>query len=176
MVAGRRGVAVAGLIAGALGALAGGAVAASGSVEPSAHFKGSGGDYMNNAPTWSNEGKGQFTFQTNSTGNRILKFHGSYQFYCGAGTGSVMDNSIAIAANGHFAARGHYQEHSHGKVTGTNYLRVWGRFAGSGKSATVDYLSDFVYAGKTVKNPYSTKIKSDGDSCESWVRGKATAT
>ena len=131
---------------------------------------------MHHAPQWASDGTRKITLNTSRYGKRILNFHGSYQFWCGEGTGFITGSSVAISKSGSFAEHGHYQEKSHGKVTGTNYLRLWGQFASNGKSATVDYLSDFVYAGKSVKNPYSTKIKSQGSACESWVRGTATPT
>jgi hypothetical protein len=132
---------------------------------------------MNNKPKWTDEAAGNFTFKTSSDGRRILSFNGSYRYYCGGGPpGYVKDSSVPIGANGSFSVRGHYQEHDNGKVTGTNYLSLWGRFAPSGRTATVNYLSDFVYSGKSVQNPYSTKIKNSSSACQSWVRGTAIIT
>jgi hypothetical protein len=58
-----------------------------------------------------------------------------------------------------------------GKVTGTNYFLVQGRFVDRGRSVSVSYLDDFVYAGKHVAHPYGTTLHPAKVACESWVHG-----
>jgi hypothetical protein len=140
----------------------------------SSHFSGTAKEYLNNAPTWTYEGNREsYSFQASANGQQILKFVGAYFYYCGAGTTTVTDKSIAVAADGSFSNQGHWTERANGKVTGTTYAKIWGRFTGTGKTANVSYLIDFVYAGHHVNNPYSTTIKNRHNACESWVHGTA---
>jgi hypothetical protein len=137
-------------------------------------FSGTAKEYMNNAPTWTYEGNREsYSFQTSKNRQQMLKFVGAYFYYCGAGTTTVTDKSIAVAAKGSFSNEGHWTERVDGKVTGTTYAKIWGQFTGKGKTANVSYLLDFVYVGHHVNNPYSTTIKSSRNSCESWIHGTA---
>lgn len=151
-------------------ALAAGALAAP---KHGASYTGRGPDYMNNNTKWTREATGHVSFKASSDGADVLNFKGTYSYYCGAGTSSITDPKIHIAKGGSFSARGHHVEKLHGVVEGTHYLSVSGRFNKSGTTAKVSYLDDFVYAGKHVKHPYSTKMKSATDACESWVRATA---
>jgi hypothetical protein len=137
-------------------------------------FSGTAKEYLNNAPTWTYEGnRKSYSFQTSDNGQQILKFVGAYFYYCGAGSTTVTDKSIAVATNGSFSNQGHWTERADGKVTGTTYARIWGHFTAKGKTAAVSYLIDFVYVGHHVSNPYSTVMKSPRNACESWIHGTA---
>jgi hypothetical protein len=159
----------------ALGSLAAAALAAS--PKKNAAFSGSAKEYMNNAPHWQTY-KGlteKYHFKTSKNGKHLLNFSGHYVYYCGAGASNITDQSIAIKANGSFNSQGATVEHGgDGKVTGTAYVRVWGKFTGKTK-ANVSYLFDFVYAGHHVSHPYSSQFHSATNACEGWIHGTAKA-
>ena len=135
-------------------------------------YRGTEGDYLNNAPKWTKEATGKVSFHVSTDGRRLLNFRGTYFYYCGAGTGAVTDKALKIQSNGKFYATGTRVEHTPtGKVTGRNYYLLSGRFVNRGQTAQVSYMDDFVYAGKSVRKPYSTAFHSSASSCESWVHG-----
>jgi hypothetical protein len=135
-------------------------------------FKGKTGDYLNNAPRWTREAAGKVSFKVSADGQRLLNFRGTYYYYCGAGTGTVTDKALKIKRNGRFYATGTRVEHSSsGKFTGRNYYLLSGRFVNRGRAVQVSYMDDFVYAGKSVHQPYSTTFHRSSAACESWVHG-----
>lgn len=133
-----------------------------------AHYTGRGPDYMNNASQWHKAATAHVSFKTSANGTAVISFDGTFHYYCGSGKSQITDNKIRIASNGSFSDRGHHVDKE-----GTEYLRISGRFNRSGTSAEVSYLFDFVYTGKHVRHPYSTKMKPRVDACESWVRAEA---
>ena len=130
-----------------------------------AHYTGRGPDYMNNASKWTKEATAHVSLGTSGNGADVISFAGTFHYYCGSGMSHITDTKIRIARGGTFSDRGRHVDKE-----GTEYLSISGRFNGSGTSVRVSYLFDFVYAGKHVKHPYSTKMKPDVDACESWVR------
>ncbi len=130
-------------------------------------FGGSGGDYMNNAPTWKREATGKFSFRTSRDGTRIIDFRGTYSYYCGSGTATLTAGYVSVRASGAFGY--HFTQRV---KTGTDYGEIYGKFARDGRSASINYLDDFVAKGKTVRHPYDTTHPS-ALGCTSWVRGTA---
>jgi hypothetical protein len=133
-----------------------------------ASFSGSGADYLNKGKTWSKGATGKFSFKTNSAGNRIIDFSGSYTYSCG-GTASITAKFVTITSNGRF----NYPFTDH-LETGTFYAEIYGAFLDGGRKASVNYLIDFVAKGKKVSHPYDTRHP-QSLGCASWVRGVATA-
>ena len=133
-----------------------------------AHYTGRGPDYMNNASKWTKAATAHISLKTSGNGADVISFDGTFYYYCGSGKGDITDKTIRIASDGSFSDRGHHVDKE-----GAEYVSIWGRFNKSGTSAKVSYRFDFVYAGKHVKHPYSTKMKPRVDACESWVRATA---
>lgn len=146
--------------------LAGGAAA---SPKAGAQYSGKGPNYNNNASRWTKEGTGKVSFRTSAKGADVLAFSGSYSCYCNCQREyHIRDAKMAISKSGHFSSHGHFSY-----KTGTAYESISGRFERSGRTAKVSYLYDFVWKGKHVKNPYSTKMNSAQDACEALVRATA---
>lgn len=141
------------------------------SPKPGHSYHGSGKDFMNNAPTWSDEGTGKIRFETSTDGKDVIHFRGTYSYYCGAGTNYVAEKKMAVSKSGRFGAKFSQQvKGANGKVTSTAYGVVSGRFEDGGNKASVSYLVDYVFPGSNVSDPYSTSNpKALG--CASWVRG-----
>ena len=145
--------------------------------KPGRTYRGTLGDYFNNAPRWTRETKGKASFKTSKDGTKVLDFRGSYSYYCGAGTAAVTANVLKIGASGKFyGTDSKIERESTGKVVGTNYYMLSGQFVDHGDAARVSYLDDFVYAGKKLTNPYSTTFHKAPTSCESWVHGTVAVT
>lgn len=146
-----------------------GALAAS--PEPGHSYQGTGKDFMNNAPKWADEGTGKISLRTSTDGTHVLRFKGTFSYYCGAGTSDVTEKSMAVSESGRFGAKfSQKSKGANGKVTSTAYVLVSGRFENGGKEASVSYLVDYVFAGEKVSNPYSTS-NPRALGCASWVRG-----
>lgn len=141
------------------------------SPKPDHSYKGTGKDFMNNAPAWADEGTGKISFQTSSSGADVIHFKGTYSYYCGAGTNDVTEKKLAVSRGGRFGTKFSQEfKGTNGKVTSTAYVVVSGRFEDGGDKAAVSYLVDYVFAGSKVSNPYSTS-NPRALGCASWVRG-----
>jgi hypothetical protein len=123
---------------------------------------------MNKTSKWTKAATAHISFKTSGNRAYVLSFDGTFHYYCGSGKSRITDTKIRIASDGSFSDRGRRVDKE-----GAEYLRISGKFDKSGTSAKVSYLFDFVYTGKHVKHPYSTKIKPRVDACESWVRATA---
>ena len=141
------------------------------SPKPGALYEGTGKDFMNNAPKWTNEATGKIRFKTSAKGTAVVGFRGSYSYYCGAGTSAVTEKRMPVSKRGRFGAEfSQPTKGPNGKVNGTAYAAISGTFEKGGKQASVSYLIDYVFTGTKVKHPYSTKSpKALG--CATWVRG-----
>lgn len=137
-------------------------------------YTGTGKDYMNNAPKWGDEGNGKISFKTSASGVAVTSFRGGYSYYCGAGTATVTEKHMPVSSNGTFGARFSVRTKGpKGKINGRAYVSISGAFV-AGAKANVSYLVDYVFTGRHVKHPYSTKHpKLLG--CASWVRGTVKA-
>ena len=145
------------------------------SPKPGARYKGTGKDYMNNAPKWTAEGTGKIGFAVSADGAAVVNFKGTYSFYCGAGSNYVTERRMSVSKSGRFAAEfSQPNKGPNGKVNSIAYVSIAGAFENGGKDASVSYLVDYVFTGTKVKHPYSTKHpKALG--CASWVRGTVKA-
>jgi len=145
------------------------------SPKPGARYKGTGKDYMNNAPKWTAEGTGKMSFAISADGAAVTGFKGTYSYYCGAGSDDVTETRMSVSKSGRFAAKFSQPiKGPNGKVNSTAYVSIAGKFEKGGKDASVSYLVDYVFTGARVKHPYSTKHpKALG--CASWVRGTVKA-
>jgi hypothetical protein len=136
-----------------------------------ATYRGSGQDVFNNGPRWhAAPGAAQkISFRISKDRSRVLSFRGRYLYYCGAGISTITAASLKIR-HGRFGGTG-----KRVNPGGTNYFALSGHFSTDGRQATVTYLDDFVYKGKSVKTPYSFVYHSPAQACESRVTGTATA-
>lgn len=133
-------------------------------------YSGTGKDFMNNAPKWTDEGTGKISFKTSGDGSKVTAFSGSYSYYCGAGTSTVTENSMAIS-NGKFGVEFSQPNRGpNGKIDGRAYAAISGQFEDGGSTAKVSYLVDYVFTGGKVRHPYSTKSPRKLG-CASWVQG-----
>jgi hypothetical protein len=134
-------------------------------------YRGTGKDFMNNAPKWADEGTRKISFQTSSDGMDVIQFRGAFSYYCGAGTSDVTEKKMAISKSGRFGTRFSQKiKGANGKVESTAYVVVSGRFDDGGSQASVSYLVDYVFTGKKVSRPFSTSSPR-ALGCASWVRG-----
>jgi hypothetical protein len=136
-------------------------------------YSGSGKDYWNNAPhLHAVPGKRQkVSFRVSKDGQEILKFSGAYEYYCGAGHGSITANKLVVTSRGTFGGTGTRPATAFGKRTGTDYLAVSGKFIDGGRKAKLSYLFNFVANGhKAPKNPFAIRYRSTNQTCESIVR------
>ncbi len=139
--------------------------------KPAAVYTGSGKDFMNNAPKWTDEGTGRISFSTSGKDATILHFKGSFSYYCGAGRSTVTEKSMRVTKGGKFGTEfSQPNKEPDGKVNGKAYVAISGTFENGGKQAKVSYLVDFVFSGGRVKDPYSTS-NPRALGCASWVRG-----
>ncbi len=139
--------------------------------QAAARYSGIGQDSFNNGPSWQvvpGPGK-SISFKISKDGTRVLAFRGRYSYYCGAGTSTITASSLKIR-NGMFGGTGKRTGRG-----GTNYFALSGHFSATGHTATIRYLDDFVYKGKSVKNPYSFAYHSPTQACESRVTGTVRA-
>ncbi|MGH2865914.1 MAG: hypothetical protein ACRDJX_11800 [Solirubrobacteraceae bacterium] len=133
-------------------------------------YRGSGRDYMNNAPSWTREATAKVSFRTSVNRRRILDFRGSYSFYCGAGTSDITARWIAVSRSGHFRYDFKTPNRlSNGAIEGADYVAIEGAFADGGRSATVSYLFNYEDTAPTSGSPYST-ANPHALGCASWVR------
>ena len=132
-------------------------------------FSGSGKDYWNQGSSWVRHGSGSFSFKTSGPGfyEYVTHFVGTYRNRCNGGTLHVKATNMVIHHNGSFGF--HFKRKFSGS---TAYVKIWGAFKGNGRSASVDYLVDFVKNGQHVNNPYDT-AHPGRLGCASWVRGTA---
>jgi len=153
---------------------AGGAAAAA---RAGKRFVGSGTEHVNNGPKWERAApRLRISFSVAPDGKRLVGFRGTYFYYCGAGSGTITDGSIAIGRNGHFRARGSFADKtSSGQVTARSYVSIWGRMVDHGDAAVVSFLVNAVWTGRHLANPYSTKLQPAGLACQTWVKGGAHA-
>lgn len=139
-----------------------------------ATYKGKGTECENNAPHWACDSstKLPFSFVISRDRKHLATFSGRYSFYCGGGTATLTFSKVAVSASGQFTAKRHWAAKS---GNGTEYASLSGRFRNGGKSATLWYLSNFVYAGsKPPAHPYSPNPEPPIASvCASWVKGTA---
>jgi hypothetical protein len=155
------------------GAVAAGALAsaAAGATPPrSRSFSGSGRDFWNHGSRWVRHGHGAISFKTSGPGSfeYVNQFHGTYTSACNSGTLYVKATSVLIHKDGTFGF------HTKQKLGSTSaYIEVSGKFTGSGRTASVRYLVDFVKRGQHVKHPYDTSHPARLG-CASWVKGRAT--
>jgi hypothetical protein len=155
--------------------IASSALGASPSPKPGARYKGTGKDYMNNAPKWTAEGTGKISFAISTDGTAVIDFKGTYSYYCGAGSDDVTERRISVSKTGSFALEFSQPiKGPNGKVNSTAYVSIAGAFEKGGKDASVSYLVDYVFKGTKVKHPYSTKHPR-ALGCASWVRGTVKA-
>ncbi len=133
------------------------------------------GDYFNNAPHWTRAQTESASVRVTRDG-RAVRFYGRYFYYCGGGTSHLSAPALVVTSHGRFASTAHALARYHGKVTGTNYFMLNGRFVDEGRKVQVSYLDDFVYPGKHVSNPYSTRFEPSATACESWVHGSLPAS
>jgi hypothetical protein len=145
------------------------------SPKPGASYRGTGKDYLNNAPTWTDESTGRISFVTSADGAAVTHFKGTYYYYCGAGTADVTETRMPVSKSGRFGTKfSQKTKGPTGAVTGTAYVSISGRFEKGGSKASVSYLVDVVFTGGHVSHPYSTRHpKALG--CASWVRGTVKA-
>lgn len=151
----------------ALSLLASAALAAT---PPRSHsFSGSGKDFRNQGSHWVRHGSGSFSFKTSGPGfyEYVNRFKGTYTNACNSGTLHVNATNMVIHKNGTF---GFKTKQKFGSSTA--YIEVAGVFTGSGRTAKVQYLVDFVKKGQHVSNPYDTSHPGRLG-CASWVRGTA---
>ena len=134
-------------------------------------FRGTGQDMFNNASHWVKApGPAKsISFKVSNDGTHVLNFRGRYAYYCGAGASTITAASLKIR-QGRFGGNGKKVNQS-----GTNYFALSGRFSADGRTATVTYIDDFVYKGKSVKNPYSFTYHAPTQACESRVTATVTA-
>lgn len=145
------------------------------SPKPGARYRGTGKDYMNNAPKWTAEGTGKISFAISTDGAAVIDFKGSYSYYCGAGANDVTERRISVSESGRFALEFSQPiKGPNGKVDSTAYVSIAGTFEKGGEDASVSYLVDYVFTGTKVKHPYSTKHPR-ALGCASWVRGTVKA-
>ena len=137
----------------------------------SAIYRGTGQDEFNNASHWVKApGTAKsISFKVSTDGTRVLNFRGRYAYYCGAGASTITATSLKVR-HGRFGGTGKTANQN-----GTNYFALSGRFSADGRTATVTYLDDFVYKGKSVKKPYSFAYHAPAQACESRVTGTVTA-
>lgn len=141
----------------------------------SAHYTGSGDDYLNNTPRWLHEADGHISFKTSATGMRILDFKGTASFSCDAASHYVTARYILVKPDGSFAYRFNFPtKDSIGQPYGREYVAIYGRFLGDGRSASVSYFVDAVVPEKPVARPYDT-TKPASLGCASWVRATVRA-
>lgn len=133
----------------------------------SAKYSGTGADFMNNAPHWTKEATGRFSFKTSKDGKRILAFRGTYSYYCGAGTATITARYLLVSKSGRFDFRFSQKAPDGGR----NFYRIYGRFLSAGE-ASVAYFDDFTVPSQKVKDPYDTGHP-HRLGCASWVRGIA---
>ena len=140
------------------------------SPEAGARYAGTGQDYLNNAPTWTDEKTTNISFDVSADAGAVTSFRGRFFFYCGAGTSTVKEVRMPVSSSGHFGAR-FTQKYSNS----TAYVAISGQFTTGGTLAGVSYLVDYVFKGSpTPAHPYSTADpKALG--CASWVRGNPAA-
>lgn len=129
-------------------------------------YHGSLPDDWNNAPRWKQAGTATATFMVSDSGRRVLRFSGSYSFFCGDRTSSLRAPKVKISARGTFRATGRSTAGG-----GTDYYMLSGRFIRGGTEVSLSYLFDAPIVGKHVSDPYSTRWHPAADACESWVHG-----
>ena len=128
-------------------------------------YRGVMADYLNNARHWTAERTtGTATLRVSASGEKIARFAGTYFYYCGAGHSTIRGRSIPISARGRFRSIAHARSRY-----GVDYYMLSGRFVDGGRKVALSYLSDFVFTGKHVADPYSTAFHRGP--CESWVHG-----
>ena len=131
--------------------------------KPGRTYRGTLGDYLNNASRWTREVKGKVSFKTSKDGTRVLDFHGSYFYYCGAGTGAVTANALKIGVSGKFYGTDSKIERSTGKIVGTNYYMLSGQFVNHGDAAraspTWTTSCTPARSSRTPIRPRSTKLR-----------------
>ena len=106
-----------------------------------ATYRGTGRDFMNNAPRWTAEGTGKISFKTSANAHAVVDFKGGYSYYCGAGTADVTEKSMPVSKSGTFGVRFKQSvKGPNGKVNSTAYAAISGRFENGGTKAAVSYL------------------------------------
>ena len=155
------------------GALAAGVLtsAATAATPPRSHsFSGSGKDFWNHGSHWVRHGSGAISFKTSGPGfyEYVNRFRGTYTSACNGGTLHVKASNVVIHKNGAF---GFQTKQMLGSTRA--YIKVSGKFTGSGTTARLEYLVDFVKKGQHVSNPYDTS-RPGRLGCASWVKGTAT--
>lgn len=139
-------------------------------------FAGKGHDYLNNAPRWVTVPRLRepFRFGFDPARHVVTGFHGSFFFYCGAGTEFVRSARIPVARNGsfttHFSVPTRLQN---GTYRGRTYGSITGSLIDHDRAARVSYLVVFGTAHPR-HDPY-TAAGAFHDGCASWVRGVARA-
>jgi hypothetical protein len=159
---------------GLMGTLLASGVAVASTGKPGASYSGTGKDYMNNAPIWTVEATGQFSYQVSASGREITNFRGGFSYYCGAGKSFVSAKSMTVSASGSFSYRFSVANVVNGKSYGRNYVSIAGSFNADGSSASISYLFDSVGTNVTVRDPYNTAYPHKLG-CASWVKGTARA-
>ncbi len=133
-------------------------------------FTGEGPDFMNNAPKWTDEGVGKYSFHFKKVERQIIGFSGTYSFYCGAGTSTVTAKRIAVNAAGAFSFRFSVANTVNGQKMGETYVSISGQFLGGGAEVRLAYLVDTAFS--PIKSPYDTSDPTKLG-CASWVRSSA---
>ena len=143
---------------------------------PKAHatYKGKGIECENNAPYWACDSKTRlpFSFEISRDRKHLATFSGRYSFYCGGGTATLTFSKVAVSSSGRFWSKHRVVAKS---GNGTEYAALSGRFSHDRRSATLWYLSNFVYTGdKPPAHPYRPNPEPPALSvCSSWIRGTA---
>ena len=134
-------------------------------------YRGTGRDFMNNAPKWADEGTRKISFQTSSDGMDVIQFRGAFSYYCGAGTSDVTEKKMAISKSSRYQVlpegQGCERQSRIDRVR-----RCLQPFDDGGSQASVSYLVDYVFTGKKVSRPFSTSSPR-ALGCASWVRGQS---
>lgn len=125
---------------------------------------------MNNAPKWTDEGVGKYSFHFKKVERQIIGFSGTYSFYCGAGTSTVTAKRIAVNAAGAFSFRFSVANTVNGQKMGETYVSISGQFLGGGAEVRLAYLVDTAFS--PIKSPYDTSDPTKLG-CASWVRSSA---
>lgn len=133
-------------------------------------FTGQGPDFLNNAPKWTDEAVGKYSFHLANDDKQIDGFSGTYFHYCGAETSTVTAKTIDVSAGGAFSDRFSVPNTVNGKQTGVTYVSIYGQLTHNDTEATVAYLVDTAFS--PIKNPYSTSDPTKLG-CASWVRSSA---
>jgi hypothetical protein len=142
--------------------------------EAGASYSGTGADYFNDAPTWTQGATSKISFGDSADAAAVTHFKGAFARYCGSNTSTVTDTRMPVSSSGHFGTR-FSTVHVVRKVSYTTYVAISGQFNTGGTQASVSYLVDYGVQGHfSPAHPFST-ANPNALYCATWVRGTVTA-